>query len=1125
MAEFLPLCDVLFTVISLAGYFCDVIFDLVMAWALAGRGKTLICIASLTMIAFSLIVSQIVSLRWYLHTRAQRQSESNKEKTLYRTMTVYLAVILHIFQCGVLWRYAKLFIPVDLRHVKHEVRDLCMLRLMHAFLEAAPMLLLQVYLLVCPSTDLPHSKPFYDLNVVSAVLSLFSVCWALASFSKNVRLQNVHRLVLTWLGVIFQFLWRLGTVSARVTSLTMYASLYGYWIFLVIGLHWFCMFLWLISPKNVFHGERISKPRKAYLSALIAFVYVFAYVNLQEVNHRQKMVTFYVVMLLENSLLITAWLAGNWYDKPADWYIVPLLVTGLFTIGLVFMLLYYRYFHVRRLGYEAGGRLPQMNTNNNYCISCNGICECNENQVAPSNSKLEEIHQENVKYEMSNLENNKIATNRYHQHSIPGVFNCRFSNPVIASVATKRKKKKPTTFVPPPTMTLTQNLGPTSVPFWRRPLPNQHNHQGGSSENEGSSVGSRVNIHQKLQEKKQKQLAELKIIEEEIKQGKLVGPNTNSLSATDETFNSLPRQPIPTTKKHVEPICWPPPSPDLTDLTDLNAYTKNINEYQHNLSEINTNSTNLNKLTSYKQNLNNLNTLNDLNYNSQILNNSLNRMSTNSSPGLNNQPNISSIDPRGNSNEIVGLSPILGSDDSGSLPRKIVSRQLPKKSVHNSRMNRKEDQQRITNNRLQRVVNMSPRNEYKCDNSMLNVRGGTNYQIETQHRESPRREMIDQRYQHKELIRLNSNHSCNYADERNALNISPRMYDATPNDPRLNIHQNEPMRINSESNLNRNQRFTSHSNDSIYNLRLYNDASPKLNVQCGEPRIILCTSHHQQIADINNRRMMLSLDDTNNGAARLSPRDIINLNCAQYQTTNAASTTKNFNPQPRFVPYHVVPPPKTKQNIVNSSVRTQINRSKTPEILLAPHYLDNTRVYYDWGDRCGQSNIYRIHDQHLILSNDDNNSTLQRQHVSSVANNEPNSVSDNENIIEQHDIHQDETNYKVYRAPSDIDSQISLPRSYTLPREFKYYRRNRVRKNTRNDHFIASTNSSDGDVDSGDDNDTDDSVMISIKPPNLPQSQNTSNNSSSAVNNGLRNKMVLRRPYAYRNQVKHETKL
>lgn len=51
-----------------------------------------------------------------------------------------------------------------------------------------------------------------------------------------------------------------------------------------------------------------------------------------------------------------------------------------------------------------------------------------------------------------------------------------------------------------------------TVPFWKRPLSLSQN---GSSENE-SSVGSRVNIQQKLQEKKQKQLAELKVIEEEV---------------------------------------------------------------------------------------------------------------------------------------------------------------------------------------------------------------------------------------------------------------------------------------------------------------------------------------------------------------------------------------------------------------------------------------------------------------------------------------------------------------------------------------------------------------------------------------------------------------------------------
>ncbi len=39
---------------------------------------------------------------------------------------------------------------------------------------------------------------------------------------------------------------------------------------------------------------------------------------------------------------------------------------------------------------------------------------------------------------------------------------------------------------------------------------------------------------------------------------------------------------------------------------------------------------------------------------------------------------------------------------------------------------------------------------------------------------------------------------------------------------------------------------------------------------------------------------------------------------------------------------------------------------------------------------------------------------------------------------------------------------MSLPRSYTLPREYKYYRRNKPRKLIKNEHFITSTNSSDG---------------------------------------------------------------
>lgn len=174
------------------------------------------------------------------------------------------------------------------------------------------MLLLQLYVLLGaaedPNGELAAGKPkeavedggkdsgkLAKLTLVSAGLSLWSVCWAVASFSKGAaRLRNLERLVLTWLGVLAQLFWRLGTVSARVGALVAYASLYGgQWLLIVMALHWLSMLTWLLlTPDGLFHGgERLPLLRKTFLASLLAFVYIFAYVNLHETNHRQKMVS------------------------------------------------------------------------------------------------------------------------------------------------------------------------------------------------------------------------------------------------------------------------------------------------------------------------------------------------------------------------------------------------------------------------------------------------------------------------------------------------------------------------------------------------------------------------------------------------------------------------------------------------------------------------------------------------------------------------------------------------------------------------------------------------------------------------------------------------------------------
>lgn len=115
-------------------------------------------------------------------------------------------------------------------------------------------------------------------------------------------------------------------------------------------------------------------------------------------------------------------------------------------------------------------------------------------------------------------------------------------------------------------------------------------------ENEGSA-GSRVDIYQKLQEKKQKQLAELKIIEEEIKQGKLGGPvGSIKFNADEDNRASLPRQPIPHVKKHIniDPHEWRTSSPELCVAASMGSILNNLNVMPSpNINEIN----NLNKYT------------------------------------------------------------------------------------------------------------------------------------------------------------------------------------------------------------------------------------------------------------------------------------------------------------------------------------------------------------------------------------------------------------------------------------------------------------------------------------------------------------------------------------------------
>lgn len=493
----------------------------------------------------------------------------------------------------------------------------------------------------------------------------------------------------------------------------------------------------------------------------------------------------------------------------------------------------------------------------------------------------------------------------------------------VFSGATKRKKKKPTTFIPPPTLSAipssnaSQNSrvdhcaggshsgsladscsqqggaiggGLMSIPFWRRPLPRSN--AGGSSENEGSA-GSRVNIQQKLQEKKQKQLAELKIIEEEIKQGKLGGPlagvsshimmdgsvigmtsphglSNGGLSADEAVrCGSLMRQPIPRAKKHinVEPIEWRSVSPGDTDDTccgrpDIGSGPNGSNGIA--VSAAATKAYNdLNGVLLSSSNLDEVNNLNKYTSNYDPLYNSF---------GL-NSINIPALGTSNNALQMSDGPPLSASQTT------VAARNM---SPISSQISATES------NSLTRVV-AAPRTK------MLPAR---NPFAESYHRGGGASAYADG------ATAAGGNGGAGGA----APSISPRNTTDSPN--RLLVG-NHPRQISGTYS-------SSIENSGVECLPFPYSVVPP-------PRSKLDSSG--------------SPAGTMTAHAAPPPGGGVSLPSTGCGGGGGGAINKSFNIQ------------QQQQQQQRMMALRQMQRAKTPEILLAPHYLDNSRIYYDWVSR------------------------------------------------------------------------------------------------------------------------------------------------------------------------------
>ncbi|XP_038057396.1 XK-related protein 4-like isoform X2 [Patiria miniata] len=333
--------DCLFMMAGMVTYVADMGTDVSVAvqyvvleeYAWSGLTIAFIVIPSLTI--------QYLSFRWFI-VDSKQSSKTNHVPFLKKVTDWILWLLFHVLQLGVLKRYWRTVKygwrsqdkPDYYDLSVYEYRDITMLRLLESFMESAPQLVLQIYIMT-------QQKDIYWLTVTSAIVSLASLAWGIEAYHKALRESCSNKNNLGYVGLTVRMAWRTFTITARVIALALFAA-FSKWIFIaLVSIHYVFMTLWLVYQDTDFCTTRLEE---VLFDAVIGVIHIFCFFNMKEGRTRYRALFFYAIVLIENTIMFALWYhhggRDEVYGKPALSF-----VWGGFFLGLFIMLFYYRCLH------------------------------------------------------------------------------------------------------------------------------------------------------------------------------------------------------------------------------------------------------------------------------------------------------------------------------------------------------------------------------------------------------------------------------------------------------------------------------------------------------------------------------------------------------------------------------------------------------------------------------------------------------------------------------------------------------------------------------------------------------------------------------------------------------------
>ncbi|KAJ7991892.1 hypothetical protein DPEC_G00288570 [Dallia pectoralis] len=292
----------------------------------------------------SSILVNAFSLLWYLEKDAK---ETRKERYLKNLRSLK---ILHVFQLGVPLRYASVLNTsiggcscneiYTKDQVKYLKNDLSILRVIETFSESAPQLVIMLAIIFQRGEVelIPFLKAFCSVAALSVSVTMYY---------RSLRSSPATKAEPSWGSSAVYFLWNLLLIGPRVAAVALFASVFPCYIAAHFLCSWMVLFLcaWRLNTKFT-----KSAVEKCLYKATVGLIWYFSWFYLVTGRKKVAQILYHIWIVLDIGILCGVWVwqmkkSPPYFHLPIDPIVIFCVVTLLPIVGVVLMLIYYKFCH------------------------------------------------------------------------------------------------------------------------------------------------------------------------------------------------------------------------------------------------------------------------------------------------------------------------------------------------------------------------------------------------------------------------------------------------------------------------------------------------------------------------------------------------------------------------------------------------------------------------------------------------------------------------------------------------------------------------------------------------------------------------------------------------------------